>query len=69
MDNSRRVASLKAATVKTGQEGSLPGKQRGHLVYVADELARARQALAELVGEQTTEALLGEIFSSFCVGK
>ncbi len=47
----------------------LQGRQRGHSVYVADELARARQALAELVGEQTTEVLLGEIFSSFCVGK
>ena len=69
MDNSRRVASLKAATVKTGQEWLLPGKQRGHSVYVAEDLAWARQALAELVGEQTTVALLGEIFSNFCVGK
>ena len=41
----------------------------GLLELVAEDLARARQALAELVGEQTTEALLGEIFSSFCVGK
>ena len=69
MDNSRRDASLKDATFNTGQEWSLPGKQRGHSVYVADELARARQVLAELVGEQPTEALLGEIFSNFCVGK
>ncbi len=41
----------------------------GLLEVVAEELAQGRQALAELVGEQTTEALLGEIFSSFCVGK
>ncbi len=41
----------------------------GLLELVAEDLAQARQALAELLGEQTTEALLGEIFSSFCVGK
>ncbi|MCP1673374.1 tRNA modification GTPase [Natronocella acetinitrilica] len=36
---------------------------------VAEELRRAQQALAEITGEFTTEDLLGEIFSSFCIGK
>ena len=35
----------------------------------AEELALAGRALDELTGATTTEALLGEIFSSFCIGK
>lgn len=36
---------------------------------VALELKTALQALGEIIGETTTEDLLGEIFSQFCVGK
>jgi tRNA modification GTPase len=35
----------------------------------AEELRLAQQALAEITGEVTTEDLLGEIFSRFCIGK
>ena len=35
----------------------------------AEELRLAQQALGEITGEVTTEALLGRIFSSFCIGK
>ncbi len=36
---------------------------------IAEELRRARQALAELLGEESSDELLGRIFSSFCIGK
>ncbi len=35
----------------------------------AEELRAAQRALAELTGELTSDDLLGEIFSSFCIGK
>ena len=35
----------------------------------AEELRLAQQALASITGEFTTDDLLGEIFSRFCVGK
>ena len=36
---------------------------------LAEELRLAQHALGEIVGEYTTEDLLGSIFSSFCIGK
>ena len=39
------------------------------LELAAEELREAHQALNEITGEFTTEVLLGEIFSSFCIGK
>ncbi len=36
---------------------------------LAEELRLAQQALAEITGEVTADDLLGEIFSSFCIGK
>lgn len=36
---------------------------------VAEELRLAQNALGKITGEFTTEDLLGEIFSSFCIGK
>lgn len=41
--------------------------QAGELV--AEELAHAQQALNEITGEFSSDDLLGEIFSSFCIGK
>jgi tRNA modification GTPase len=35
----------------------------------AEELREAQQALSELTGEVTSDDLLGEIFSTFCIGK
>jgi len=36
---------------------------------LAEELRLAQQALGEITGEQLPDNLLGEIFSSFCIGK
>lgn len=36
---------------------------------LAEELRLAQQALGEITGEVSSDALLGEIFSSFCIGK
>ncbi|MCF6325108.1 MAG: tRNA uridine-5-carboxymethylaminomethyl(34) synthesis GTPase MnmE [Gammaproteobacteria bacterium] len=36
---------------------------------LAEELRQAQQALGEITGEFSSDDLLGEIFSSFCIGK
>jgi len=41
--------------------------QAGELV--AEDLRQAQTALSEITGEFTSDDLLGEIFSSFCIGK
>ena len=41
--------------------------QAGELL--AEELLQAQQALNSITGEFTSDDLLGEIFSSFCIGK
>lgn len=41
--------------------------QAGELL--AEELRLAQQALGEIVGDYTSEDLLGDIFSTFCIGK
>lgn len=39
------------------------------LELMAEELRRAQQAMGKILGEFTSDQLLGEIFSSFCIGK
>ena len=36
---------------------------------VAEELKRAQQALGDMVGAESSDELLGRIFSRFCIGK
>lgn len=40
-----------------------------HNELLAEELRQAQQALNEITGEFSTEDLLGQIFSTFCIGK
>lgn len=37
--------------------------------FIAQDIRSALQAMGEITGEVTTEDLLGEIFSKFCIGK
>jgi len=39
------------------------------LELVAEDLKNARSDLDEVVGIKTSDSLLGDIFSSFCIGK
>ena len=39
------------------------------LELAAEELRSAQSALSEVTGEISTDDLLGQIFSSFCIGK
>lgn len=41
----------------------------GRVELAAEEIRRARHALAVLVGKVDVEAVLGEIFARFCIGK
>jgi len=53
-----------------GLEHALWAEQRGDaLELVAEELRHARQALGEILGQRSTEELLGAIFATFCIGK
>ena len=54
------------AAIETGQQ-YLSEKQAIELL--AEELRIAQNTLNEITGEFTNEDLLGEIFSSFCIGK
>lgn len=55
---------------KTGEhlESAVGGQVIG-LEILAEELRLAQQSLGEITGVMTADDLLGEIFSSFCIGK
>ncbi|MEO8307097.1 MAG: tRNA uridine-5-carboxymethylaminomethyl(34) synthesis GTPase MnmE [Pseudomonadota bacterium] len=63
----RHVEALRRASAYLDQA-------RAHLVrpdpeLAAEELRSAQQSLGEVVGDLTSDDLLGEIFSRFCIGK
>jgi tRNA modification GTPase len=64
----RHIDALKrtAAHLKQGT-AAMETQQAGELL--AEELRLAQQALGEITGELLPDDLLGEIFSSFCIGK
>jgi tRNA modification GTPase len=64
----RHIDALRRADrhLETGQR-VMTERQAGELL--AEELRLAQQALGELTGELLPDDLLGEIFSSFCIGK
>ena len=64
----RHLLALKAAlaSAQSARElalDTLPGE------LIAEELRAVHTALGEIVGEMSSDALLGEIFASFCIGK
>ena len=64
----RHIDALKRAGghLATGQQ-AMEKSQAGELL--AEELRLSQQALGEITGEVLPDDLLGEIFSSFCIGK
>lgn len=64
----RHIDALKrTAKHLTGGTAAMVNLQAGELL--AEELRLAQQALGEITGELLPDDLLGEIFSSFCIGK
>ena len=64
----RHVEALKTTLVFLYNASSI-FEQMASGELMAEDLRQAQQALNKITGEFTTEDLLGEIFSSFCVGK
>ena len=64
----RHIDALKRAAGHLTAGGlAMETSQAGELL--AEELRLAQQALGEITGEMLPDDLLGEIFSSFCIGK
>jgi len=51
------------------QRGAEALRTAGAGELLADDLRRAHEQLGEIVGSVSSDALLGEIFSRFCIGK
>ena len=64
----RHLQALDAAGELLEKASSAVSKQ-SHLELVAEDLRLAQQKLGTITGEFTADDLLGEIFSSFCIGK
>jgi tRNA modification GTPase len=65
MARERHVVALQQAQGHLQHAGELTGK----LELLAEELRLAHEALGAITGEFTSDDLLGEIFSRFCIGK
>lgn len=61
----RHLAAIQAATTHVQQAAGLLERQE----LLAEELRLAQEALNTITGEFTSDDLLGEIFSRFCIGK
>ncbi len=66
--NARHQACLKRA--RTALKRAQTTVENGHgAEFISLELREAMDAIGEIAGRIDTEDLLGEIFSSFCIGK
>ena len=65
MARERHVQALERAAAHLESAGRLGAK----LELLAEELRLAQEAMGAITGEYTSEDLLGEIFSRFCIGK
>jgi tRNA modification GTPase len=66
---SRHVAALRLADEHLQQAHAHAGQGDHALELFAEELRLAHDALGAITGRMTADALLGEIFSHFCIGK
>jgi tRNA modification GTPase len=68
MARRRHLDSLQRAGVAVDRAHEvLRDRRAGELA--AEELRQAQQALGEITGQITSDDILGEIFSRFCIGK
>ncbi len=65
----RRHLDALARAAEFLQAAAAQTRQLHALDLLAEELRLAQHALGEITGEVTSDDLLGEIFSSFCIGK
>ena len=63
----RHLEALERSAAALKQAGQSLAEGRGEIL--AEELRMCQQALGEITGEVSSDALLGEIFSTFCIGK
>jgi len=64
----RHLDALERARSSVAQAAQILTTSRAFELF-AEELRRAQLSLGEITGEFTSDDLLGEIFSSFCIGK
>jgi tRNA modification GTPase len=64
----RHLDALERARACVVQAADTLSQSRGFELF-AEDLRRAQLALGEITGEFSSDDLLGEIFSSFCIGK
>lgn len=68
MARRRHLAAIEEArSLLASAKEQLLENQAGELL--AEDLSRAQLALEVITGRYTSDDLLGEIFSSFCIGK
>ena len=65
----RHIEALDRAAVLLTSAHSLSKQHASNSELIAEDLRLAQQALGRITGEVTADDLLGEIFSSFCIGK
>jgi tRNA modification GTPase len=69
INRTRHLAAVRIAirALESARDEVMAGSDRAE--FAAEELRRAINALDSLIGRVDVEALLGEIFASFCIGK
>ena len=65
----RHVEALQRTTLHLGQAQALAARADAALDLLAEELRLAHGELGQITGAVSADALLGEIFGRFCIGK
>jgi tRNA modification GTPase len=65
----RHVQALRSTQAHLQQAAAHAALRDGALDLLAEELRLAHQALGQITGQFSSNDLLGEIFSRFCIGK
>jgi tRNA modification GTPase len=63
----RHVEALRSAAVHLETAHGLLAAKQGELAAI--ELREAQHSLGEVVGDVSSDELLGQIFGAFCIGK